>query len=41
MLPCVRDAFDALTAWTEDGTAPPRSRTVPRPDGDPVHSCTL
>lgn len=41
LLPCVRDAFDALTAWAEDGTAPPRSRTVPRPDADPVHSCTL
>ncbi|MEI5100811.1 tannase/feruloyl esterase family alpha/beta hydrolase [Streptomyces sp. PmtG] len=41
LLPCVRDAFDALTAWAEDGTAPPPSRTVPRPQGDPVHTCAL
>lgn len=41
LLPCVRDAFDALTAWVEDGTAPPPGRTVPRPDGDPVHTCAL
>ncbi|MFE7119064.1 tannase/feruloyl esterase family alpha/beta hydrolase, partial [Streptomyces sp. NPDC057654] len=41
MLPCFRAAFDALTAWTEHGAAPPPSRTVPRTGGDPVNSCAL
>ncbi|GGO41204.1 tannase/feruloyl esterase family alpha/beta hydrolase [Streptomyces lasiicapitis] len=42
LLPCVRDAFDALAAWAEDGVAPPPSRTLPRPGGgDPVNSCAL
>ncbi len=40
MLPCFRAAFDALTAWVEDGREPPASSTVPRPAGngatDPV-----
>jgi len=47
MLPCFRAAFDALTAWIEDGQQPPASRTVPRPAGngatDPalLNSCSL
>ncbi|KGN34835.1 3-hexulose-6-phosphate isomerase [Knoellia sinensis KCTC 19936] len=41
-LPCARAGFDALTAWVEDGTAPPASTTVPRPaSGDLVNTCTL
>ena len=34
MLPCFRTAFDALTAWAEDGQEPPPSATVPRPAGN-------
>jgi Tannase and feruloyl esterase len=34
MLPCFRAAFDALTAWVEDGQEPPASGTVPRPAGN-------
>ena len=34
MLPCFRTAFDALTAWVEDGKEPPASATVPRPAGN-------
>jgi fermentation-respiration switch protein FrsA (DUF1100 family) len=47
MLPCFRAAFDALTAWVEDGEEPPASATVPRPAGngatDPVllNTCSL
>ncbi|MCV2489866.1 tannase/feruloyl esterase family alpha/beta hydrolase [Geodermatophilus sp. YIM 151500] len=47
MLPCFRTAFDALTAWVEDGEEPPASATVPRPVGngatDPelLNSCSL
>jgi hypothetical protein len=46
MLPCFRTAFDALTAWVEDGEKPPTSDTVPRPDGlatDPalLNECSL
>ena len=47
MLPCARTAFDALTAWVEDGEEPPASTTVPRPAGngatDPalLNSCSL
>ena len=47
MLPCFRTAFDALTAWVEDGREPPPSKTVPRPPGngarDPslLNSCSL
>jgi hypothetical protein len=33
MLPCVRSAVDALTAWVESGSAPPASHTIPRPAG--------
>ncbi len=47
MLPCFRAAFDALTAWVEDGQEPPPSATVPRPAGngatDPalLNGCSL
>jgi hypothetical protein len=47
MLPCFRSAFDALTAWVEEGTQPPASTTVPRPAGvtatDPalLDTCSL
>ncbi|HEY0688559.1 MAG TPA: hypothetical protein VGD71_05905 [Kribbella sp.] len=34
MLPCFRAAFDALTAWVEDGREPPASTTLPRPTGN-------
>jgi hypothetical protein len=47
MLPCFRSAFDALTAWVEEGAQPPASTTVPRPAGvtatDPalLDTCSL
>jgi hypothetical protein len=42
LLPCARDAFDLLTAWVEDGVAPPADRVVARPaDGDLVNTCDL
>ncbi len=42
ILPCFRSAFDALTAWVEQGTAPPADHTVDRPaDGDVVNACAL
>ena len=47
MLPCFRAAFDALTAWVEDGQEPPPSATIPRPSGngatDPalLNTCSL
>ncbi|MGX5654301.1 tannase/feruloyl esterase family alpha/beta hydrolase [Geodermatophilus nigrescens] len=46
MLPCFRTAFDALTAWVEEGARPPASTTVPRPAGagtDPLllDTCSL
>jgi hypothetical protein len=47
MLPCFRTAFDALTAWVEEGARPPASTTVPRPTGvtatDPalLQTCSL
>ncbi|MGW6414964.1 tannase/feruloyl esterase family alpha/beta hydrolase [Streptomyces sp. NPDC055055] len=42
ILPCYRSAFDALTRWVEEGTAPPADRTIPRPaGGDLVNSCDL
>lgn len=42
ILPCYRSAFTALTAWVEDGTAPPADRTIRRPaGGDVVNSCAL
>lgn len=39
ILPCYRDAFAALEAWVDRGTAPPPSRTIPRPAGDVVNTC--
>ncbi|CAN7371843.1 3-hydroxybutyrate oligomer hydrolase family protein [Knoellia sp. LjRoot47] len=42
LLPCARSGFDALTAWVQDGTAPPADATVPRPaSGDLLNTCTL
>ena len=47
MLPCFRSAFDALTAWVEEGAQPPASTTVPRPAGNGatdaalLNSCSL
>ncbi|WP_327380955.1 tannase/feruloyl esterase family alpha/beta hydrolase [Streptomyces sp. NBC_01207] len=43
MSPCLRSAFDALTAWTGHGVAPPASRTVPaaEPGTDTVNTCSL
>jgi len=47
MLPCFRTAFDALTAWVEEGEQPPASADVPRPPGngatDPalLNTCSL
>ncbi|GAA2938234.1 hypothetical protein [Streptomyces enissocaesilis] len=37
MSPCLRTAFDALTAWTGQGTTPPPSRTLPAPPGRKRH----
>jgi hypothetical protein len=39
ILPCYRDAFSALEAWVDRGTAPPASGTIPRPAGDVVNTC--
>jgi len=42
LLPCARTAFEALTAWVEDGAAPPESGLYPRPtSGDLVNTCEL
>lgn len=43
LLPCARSAFDALTAWVEEGAAPPESGFYPRPDdeADLVNTCDL
>ncbi|WP_021597632.1 tannase/feruloyl esterase family alpha/beta hydrolase [Actinomadura welshii] len=42
LLPCIRTAFTALESWTQDGTPPPRSTTLPRPtSGDPTNTCSL
>lgn len=43
LLPCARSAFEALTAWVEDGTTPPASGFYPRPDDgtDLVNTCEL
>lgn len=42
ILPCHRDAFDALEGWVEDGERPPGSGIVPRPNsGDVVNQCSL
>ncbi len=40
ILPCYREAFLRLTAWVTEGTAPPASQTVTRPDsGDLANTC--
>ena len=41
MLPCFRTAFDALTAWVQDGREPPASTTVPRPPGNAATDTAL
>ncbi|QNS07589.1 tannase/feruloyl esterase family alpha/beta hydrolase [Streptomyces xanthii] len=42
ILPCYRDAFDALTQWVERGTPPPSDRVVDRPaTGDVVDTCSV
>ncbi|MFC4536221.1 tannase/feruloyl esterase family alpha/beta hydrolase [Sphaerisporangium dianthi] len=42
ILPCFREAFAALEAWTTRGEAPPADATVPRPaSGDLANSCSL
>ncbi|MEW6637342.1 MAG: tannase/feruloyl esterase family alpha/beta hydrolase [Actinomycetota bacterium] len=42
ILPCHRDAFEALEAWIESGERPPRSGFVARPaSGDVVNECSL
>ena len=42
MLPCFRDAFEALEQWTQKGTRPPASHLVPRdPTVDLINTCTL
>ena len=42
MLPCFRDAFEALEQWTQDGTRPPASHLVQRdPTVDLVNTCAL
>ncbi|HEX6248814.1 MAG TPA: tannase/feruloyl esterase family alpha/beta hydrolase [Nocardioidaceae bacterium] len=42
LLPCARSAFDLLTAWVEEGVAPPADGFYPRPaSGDLVNTCDL
>ncbi|HEY5845935.1 MAG TPA: tannase/feruloyl esterase family alpha/beta hydrolase [Nakamurella sp.] len=42
MLPCFRDAFEALEQWTQDGTRPPPSHLVQRdPSADLVNTCDI
>jgi hypothetical protein len=42
MLPCFRDAFEALEKWTEKGKTPPASHLVHRdPTADLVNTCNL
>ncbi|MFE2871086.1 tannase/feruloyl esterase family alpha/beta hydrolase [Embleya sp. NPDC059259] len=43
MSPCFATAFDALAAWTRNGTPPPPSRTVPAPpeEADRINRCGL
>jgi hypothetical protein len=45
MLPCVRSAIDALSAWVESDVTPPASQTIPRPAGasatDLANVCSL
>jgi hypothetical protein len=42
LLPCARTAFDALTAWVEQGQAPPADGFYARPEGtDLLNTCEL
>ncbi|WP_251056506.1 D-(-)-3-hydroxybutyrate oligomer hydrolase [Streptomyces sp. ISL-94] len=43
MSPCLKTAFDALTAWAAQGATPPPSHTVPKAaaGSDTVNSCSL
>ncbi len=42
ILPCHRDAFEALEGWVEDGEKPPASGFVEKPEsGDVVNNCSL
>ena len=42
LLPCMRTAFTALESWTQHGTTPPKSATLPRPtSGDTVNTCSI
>ncbi len=41
ILPCYRDAFDALVAWVERDVEPPASGPVQRASGDVVNTCDL
>jgi hypothetical protein len=42
ILPCYRDAFEALEAWVEQGTAPPPNRTIERGEvDDEANECDL
>ena len=42
MLPCFRDAFEALEQWTQRGTRPPASHLVQRdPTVDLINTCAL
>jgi hypothetical protein len=42
LLPCMRTAFTALESWTQHGTPPPHSTTLPRPtSGDLLNTCSL
>ena len=42
ILPCQREAFEALEASVESGAKPPKSGFVPRPEsGDMVNQCSL
>jgi hypothetical protein len=38
----MRTAFTALESWTQHGTTPPKSATLPRPtSGDTVNTCSI
>jgi hypothetical protein len=43
ILPCYRDAFEALESWVEEGDQPPASGTIPFTSGAPdlVNSCSI
>ena len=41
LLPCHREALDALVAWVERGVQPPASGTVQRVSGPAIDECAL